>query len=244
VITDRARLLSVPAGRIPEVAGRSRGAAATEMFALGRGERVVGLFADLTSPVLLVTREGVAKRIAPDLVRSTRHGNPVLNLKNSDRVVAAFTTSEGTEFAMVASDGQALRTLATNVPIQGAGAAGVAGMKLQRGASVVAAGPVEFGTTVAMITDEGHLKVTDAAEIPSKGRATGGVRVVRLSGFETAVVAAWLVRGTTAAALVSDGDPRQPDPTPEAIDLQPTRRDGVAHATPRRITALGQPRGR
>jgi DNA gyrase subunit A len=242
VITDRARLLSVPAGRIPEVAGRSRGVAATEMFALARGERIVGLLAEPTSPVLLVTREGVAKRIAPEVVRSTRNGNPVLNLKNSDRVVAAFTTSEGSEVAMVASDGQALRTLAANVPVQGVGAAGVAGMKLQRGASVVAAGPVEFGTTVVMVTDEGQLKVTDVAEIPSKGRATGGVRIVRLSGFETAVVAAWLVRGTTAATLVSDGDPRQPDPTPETLDLQPTRRDGVAHATPRRIVALGRPR--
>jgi DNA gyrase subunit A len=117
-------------------------------------------------------------------------------------------------------------------------------MKLQRGASVVAAGPVEFGTTVAMVTDEGQFKVTDAAEIPTKGRATGGVRVVRLSGFETAVVAAWLMRGTTAAALVTDGDPRQPDPTPETVELQTTRRDGVAHATPRRIVALGTPRGR
>jgi DNA gyrase subunit A len=244
VVTDRGRLLSMAASRVPEVAGRSRGAAATEMFALARGERIVGLFADLTSPVLLVTREGVVKRVGPDIVRSTRNGNPVVKLKSSDRVVAAFTAPEGSELAMVASDGQALRTAAANVPVQGAGAAGVAGMKLQRGASVVAAGPVEFGTTVAMVTDEGHLKVTDAAEIPTKGRATGGVRIVRLSGFETAVVAAWLLRGTAATAVVSDGDPRQPDPTPETVELVATRRDGVAHATPRRIVALGHPRGR
>jgi len=240
-ITDRGRLLSVRVRDIPEMVRGSRGASVTEMFSLTRGERVVGLTGLPAGPVGLITRHGVAKRLGPDTISSIRNGNPVISLKDGDRVVGAFTAPDGGEIVMLASDGQVLRTPADAVSVQGAGAGGVAGMKLKSGTTIVSAGSVEFGTVVVAVTDEGTTKITDTAEIPSKGRATGGVRVLRFKGFETTVVYGWIGKNRQLAAIVVDrDDPRRNDPTPVAISLEPTRRDGPAADIGLRIAAVGE----
>ncbi len=239
--TDRGRLLSVRVREIPEMARGSRGASVTEMFSLSRGEKVVGLTGTPTEPVMLVTRGGVAKRVSPETVTGTRIGNPVIGLRKEDRLVAAFEASDDTEIGIIASDGQMLRTRAANVSTQGAGAGGVAGMKLKPGARVVASGPFEFGTQVVAVTDEGTAKVTEGTEIPAKGRATGGVRLLRFKGFETAVAYAWMGKDQALAAIVADAsDPSRIDPTPRPLSLTPTRRDGTAVDLGFRILALGE----
>ena len=239
--TDRGRLLSVRVRDIPEMARGSRGASVTEMFSLSRGERVVGLTGTPQETVVLITRGGVAKRVSPDTVTGTRIGNPVIGLRKDDRLVAAFEASDDTEVGIIASDAQMLRTRASNISTQGAGAGGVAGMKLKPGAHVVAAGPFEFGTQIVAVTDEGTTKVTEGSEIPTKGRATGGVRLLRFKGFETAVVYAWMGKDQALAAIVADtADPSRADPTPRPITLAPTRRDGGAVDLGFRILALGE----
>ncbi len=240
-ITDRGRLLSVRVSDIPEMARGSRGASVTEMFSLARGERVVGLWATPTVPFAIITRDGVVKRIAPETTISTRIGNPVITLKDNDRVIAAFAAPDESEVSMVASDGQVLRTSSAGISVQGATAAGVAGMKLKSGVSVVAAGLVEFGTVVVVVTDEGTTKVTDLAEIPAKGRATGGVRVVKFRGFETAVVFGWVGKNRQLAAIVaSEDDPKRANPVPVGFQLEPTRRDGSATDVGARPVAIGE----
>ncbi len=244
-ITDRGRLLSVRARDVPEMVRGSRGAAVTEMFSLARGERLVGLLSSTTGSAVLMTRAGVAKRIEGDALRSSRSGAVVINLKNDDRLVAAFGASDDAEIAVVASDGQVLRTAAATISVQGPGAAGVAGMKLKPGASVIAAGLVEFGGVVVVVTDEGATKVTDLAEVPAKGRATGGVRVVRFRGFETTLAYGWVGRNQQVGAIVSsDAEGRHSDPTPVAVTLDPTRRDGAAVDLGYRILHLGEYRFR
>lgn len=244
-VTDRGRVLSVRARDVPEMARGSRGASVTEMFALGRGEKVVGMIPTGDEPIAVVTRDGVAKRIDASGLQSTRSGNPIINLKESDRVVAAFVAPDDAEFAMVASDGQVLRTAAGGVSVQGPGAGGVAGMKLKAGVTIAAAGPVEFGSVVVVVTDEGTAKITDLAEIPAKGRATGGVRVVKLKGFETTLTYGWIGKNSQLGAIVADdADPKRPDPAPVELNLEPTRRDGPAVDLGHRIMALGEYRFR
>ena len=62
----------------------------TEMFSLARGEKVAGLFAESGDPVVLVTRNGVAKRLDADSLRSLRSGSSAINLKGDDRLASAF----------------------------------------------------------------------------------------------------------------------------------------------------------
>ena len=240
-VTDKGRLLSVRASEIPEMVRGSRGASCTEMFSLSRGEGVVGLFIIGNSELVLVTRQGVVKRLsAADLLR-TRNGNSIIKLRQNDTVVSAFVAEESSELAVVASDGQVLRTSVAGVPIQGPGASGVSGMKLKTGCFVLSAEKVEFSTIVVVVTDEGTCKVTDISEVPAKGRATGGVRVVKFKNFETVISYAWLGRNQELAGIMTDSlDPKKSDSTPVPINFTSTRRDGPAIDLGFRLQHLGE----
>ena len=240
-ITDQGRLLTVRSREVPEIIRGSRGASVTEMFSLSRGERVVGLFGEGQDSVLIATRNGIAKRLELESVGRLRSGSAVINLKGDDRVVAGFIVSDDSEIVMVASDGQALRTPAASISIQGPGAAGVAGMKLKAGSALVSAGLVEFGAVVVLVSDDGAVKVTDVAEVPTKGRATGGVRTVKWKNFETTASFAWVGRNQQMAAVVlEDGDSRKVDPNPFLLNIETSRRDGTTTDLASRVLVVGE----
>lgn len=247
-VSTAGRLLSIEAVEVPEVAGRSRGAAATELFDLSRGERLVGLYgsADATADHLLVvvTQQGVIKRLAPEEVTATKAGSDAISLRDGDRVVAAFAAGAGHEVAMVSSDGQLLRTDLDQVRPQGRSAGGMAGMRLRGDATVVAAGPIIDADVVVTWTDQGSISVTPAEEFPAKGRATGGVRAMRLRKGETSVAGAWVGPPEEAAVSVGEGEGlfAKAAPAPIGLPVAPSRRDTTGEAQPAPVLLVGRRR--
>jgi len=244
-VTDRGRALTIPVHDVPEVAGRSRGAATSELFGVAAGEKVVGLLGadEAGDPVLLVTARGVAKRISAAELVATRDGQPLIALEGKDRVVAAFPVGEEVEVAVVASDAQVLRTAVAAVAVQGRAAKGVAGMKLRGDAQVIAAGPVDPQGTVITVTDGGGVKVTAVEEIPTQGRAAGGVRLTRLRPEDGSVRYALVAPATELSAVVGQAEaPDRPDPTPVPMSIEPTRRDGSSVRPSRPVLAVGKAR--
>ncbi len=257
-LTDRGRALHAAVASIAEVTGRSRGIATSEAFTTEKGENVLVLVAapdtrpategtldlappgDAPAPILLVTANGVMKRVGVDEIVATANGKTVINLKAGDSVVAAFSAADGTDVIAVASNAQAMRCDAAAVSVQGRGAAGVAGMKLAEGAVVVGAGAVLGDDTVIVThTDRQTAKVTDAAEIPTKGRGTGGVRLTKFRD-ERRLDLAYVGPETGINVVVGQVDnPSKPDPAPEPLTLPHTARDLVSKAVPRRILTVG-----
>ena len=160
-------------------------------------------------PLLLVTAQGVMKRLTVDELTGTPVGKPAIKLRPADTVVAAFPAPDGTEVVAVASNAQALRTEAALVPVQGRGAGGVAGMKLGDGATVVGAGPVGEDSIVLTVSDAQTAKVTDAAELPTKGRATAGLRITK---FRTEKRLEWAYVGPEDGVLLVVGTAGGPHP--------------------------------
>jgi DNA gyrase subunit A len=230
-LTDRGRALTVTAMDVPEVAGRNRGAAASEVVDLQHGESVVAVVVPGEHPLLLVTRTGMAKRLSPDELAGTRSGQPVVKLKDDDLLVAAFAAPDGAEVVLVADDAQVLRTSVDTISLQGRGAGGVAGMKLRSGAAIVAAGPAPEGAMVLSVTDTGTAKLTDAAEVPAKGRGTGGES--RLAWAHVGPI------DQLVAVVGQEDNPTRPDASPTAINLAVTRRDTLSTATEDRLLAVG-----
>lgn len=261
-LTDRGRALHSAVASIPEVTGRSRGVATSEAFTTDKGETVLALVAapqaatsvegelellptaaEQRPPVLLITANGVVKRISVEEIIATANGKTVINLKAGDSVVAAFAAPDGTDLIAVASNAQAMRCEVATVSVQGRGAAGVAGMKLADGATVVGAGAVTGGDIVVVThTDQQTAKVTDAAEIPTKGRGTGGVRLTKFRD-ERRLDLAYVGPEAGVNVVVGLADnPSKPDPAPEPLTLPHTARDLVSKAVPRRILTIGRGR--
>ncbi len=230
---------------IGEVGGRSRGTDTRKAFGTNKGEEVLTIVAPKSEGaenLVLITENGVAKQLTPDEVAGTRPGQKLIGLKPQDSLVAAFTAPAGVDIAIIASDGQVLRTAVDNVSAQGRNAAGVAGMKLRDGAKVIAAGAILSDEPILTVTDKSTAKLTPSSEFDTKGRGGTGVRITRFTN-EKALVYAHV--GSTEAMLAvvgSEADPSKPAPDPVPIDLELSNRDLVSSSTDLPILAVGQSR--
>jgi DNA gyrase subunit A len=233
------RVHRATAADVPEVGGRSRGREAAEVVGAERGDAVVGLFTARGGPLLVVTAQGVLKRVDRTAVAELKAGRPLIGLAERDRVVAVLEAGDGDEVVLVASDAQCLRLPAASVSVQGPAAKGVAGMALRGNARIVGAGLAVDGAVVVSVTDVGTAKATSAEEIPVKGRGTGGVRLTRFKG-ESRLDYAWVgVPDRTVCVVGTTEAPTRPDNTPVPLRLRPTRRDGASSPTDRRILRVG-----
>lgn len=230
---------------VGEVGGRSRGTDCRKAFGTNKGEEVLTIIAPKSEGaenLVIVTENGVAKQVTPDEVAGTRPGQKLIGLKPQDTVVAAFTAPAGADIAIVASDGQVLRTAVDGISTQGRNAAGVAGMKLKDGAKVIAAGAILTDEPILTVTDKGTAKLTPSSEFDAKGRGGTGVRITRFTN-EKALVYAHIGHTQNMLLVVgTEDDPSKPSPDPIPIDLEPSNRDLVSSATEVTILAAGQSR--
>jgi DNA gyrase subunit A len=193
---------------------------------------------------LVVTRNGIVKRIASD-IPGARANFDLIALENGDEVVSAQWLSEQTaetsEICLVSSQGQLLRFPASGVRPQGRSAAGVAGMKLSSGDHIIFGGAVHpenahvvtvAGSSAALPGVQSEsVKVTALAIYPMKGRNTQGVKCHKFRKGEDALTYAWVGPGLPRAASAA-GAPIDL-PAPDA------RRDGTGTATTITINACG-----
>ena len=228
-----------------EVGGRSRGTETRKAFGTNKGEEVLTIVAptaETSEKLVVVTTNGVVKRLAPEELAGTRPGASVINLKPQDAVAAAFTAPDGVDVVLVASDGQVLRTSVDGISVQGRNAGGVAGMKLRDGAKIVGAGAIIGDANVLTVTDKGTAKITPASEFESKGRGGAGVRVTRFTD-EKALTYAYVGSTDGLLSIVgSEDDPTKPAPDPIPVDLEVTKRDLVSTKTELPILAVGPAR--
>jgi len=239
-ITSEGRAFVIRGAEVGEASGRARGSAASQLLGLNRGETVLGLAGAGEENLVLVTANGVVKQLTSREALGAKAGKPVIGLKDSDRVVAAFRAPAGVDVMIVASDGQALRMPIDSISVQGRGAGGVAGMKLKGEAHVIGAGPLIGDGVAVVITSESGAKSTPYTEFEMKGRGGQGVRIARLAAGER-LLAAWFgdpIEGELLAQMADDHDPRKVHPNPVPFSIEASNRDLVPTRTERQVLLL------
>ena len=236
-----------PSDVAPSLAG---GHPVTEFVtALTPGEKVLALvnLQAADAGVVLGTASGIVKRVLPEYP-ANRDEFELITLKDDDQVVgAAQLSGDDAELVFITTDAQLLRFPAAAVRPQGRPAGGMAGIRLDAGASVVwfgALGPsaasAADGAVVVTVagrsgalpgTGAASVKVTPFAEYPPKGRATGGVRCQRFLKGEGGLIAAWAGPGPALGATDS-GVPV------DLANLQ-GRRDGSGIPLTRQLAHIG-----
>lgn len=234
VITSDAQVLSMDVVDLPTLPDTADSpslkatVALREFLHLPTDVHVVGV-GGFGSTLALVTALGKVKRL--ELEPGTKQA---IALEGKDRLIAAFAVTDQDDIVFISSAGQLLRTAAGGVPVQGAGARGVAGMKLKDDATVVYAGQGADTSLVATVAGSGQaatsLKVSPLDAFPRTGRDSQGVRCQRLLAAETALVTAWV--GARPLACSPSGKPL---PLPE-VD---TRRDASGSPTPASKLLIG-----
>ena len=255
-VTSAGRAVPVATEAVPEVVGRGRGGAAGDVFDLAAGETVRGVVAvpggagsvgsgeaREAADVVMVTRDGVAKRLADDELvggERARAARVVFPVPDGDEVVAAFACPPGADVMMIAGDGALLRISSENLMRRRSGAAGAAGMRLRPGARVIGAGAVFGDAYVVVATNSGAAKATPAEDFSPAGRGGMGVRVCKLRDGESLRDA--YVGPLVDVYVLTGTRPSAPDSEPVQFPLPPTRRGLATRAGPKPILAVGQRR--
>lgn len=222
-ITNRGRLVRFTAMDLPSVPSSSvqlgAGAKINEYLAIDSKEKVLALVSlDSEQPIALGTRQGTVKRVAPGAWPS-KPDFEVIALKDGDELIGAAHSSDGDELTFITSNAQLLHFAASSVRPQGLTAGGMAGIRVDAGASVIffdavdpGAGPVAVtvsGSSATIAgTDPGRAKVSEFDQFPAKGRGTGGVRAHSLLKGEDVLTLGW-VGAAPATAVAPDGIVRQ-----------------------------------
>ncbi|MGI6878272.1 DNA gyrase/topoisomerase IV subunit A [Microbacterium sp. gxy059] len=207
-----------------------------------RKERVVGLIElSADAPVALGTSGGIVKRIVPSALPA-RPEAEVISLKPKDEVIGAAVADDDAELVFVTSDARLLRFGASTVRPQGAGAGGMAGVKLSAGASAVFFGALTGdGNIVVTVSgasdalpgaDPGRAKISDFGEFPAKGRATGGVRAHAFLKGEDHLQLAY-AGPDPAYALNAQGSVRK-------LPMTLSKRDGSGQVLDAEIASIGR----
>lgn len=172
---------------------------------LQEGENVVGILPlDETETVGMITESGVIKRLRPEYP-TTQNRFPVINLEGADQLVYAANAPDDSQFVLISTDAQLLRTPARAVRPQGRNAGGVAGMSLKPGTKVLCGSIVPnievascLVATVAIVMDaipganQSSVKLTPLDRYPVKGRGGMGVRTQRFLKGEYALGKAFI----------------------------------------------------
>jgi len=245
-ITSEGRALSALAHDVGDVASRTRGVAASQLFGTNKNEAVLVITSGpFEGHMALITQRGVAKRITSEELESTKPGSTIMRLKDGDQLAAAFPAKDGIDIAMVADNASVLRTAIDGISVQGRGAAGVAGMKLKDGTKIIAAGPVDpevWDGAVVSVTGNAEAKATPYDELAAKGRGGGGVRLTKLRDGET-LTSAFVGSTEDLFVLMStDEDATKLDPTPVPFAIEPTKRDLTSSSTDRQILSIARVR--
>ena len=250
-VTSQGRVLPIdvvdvpaqpPVAGIPSLAA---GAPISAFVDVNPGEHVVTLVpADGSATIAVGTAAGVVKRV---VVPATR-GRPtsIIALAEGDFVVGATylpeAASEVSNLVFVTAAGNLLHFPASAVRVQGAAAAGMAGVKLVDGDRAVAFAAIVDPAKTDVVTvagdsralpgtELGSAKVTPLSLLPAKGRATQGVRCHKLRAGEDGIVLAWIGHAPARAATAS-GKP---------LDLPATtdKRDGTGSPPSAPIAGVG-----
>ena len=243
-LSSSGRAFTMAVYELPEATNRTRGTPLGALLGLPKGERVLTLLTESEERLMLVTAAGITKRMTLSETLATESGATLIPLNADDYLVAAFRAPLEADIAIVASDGQVLRTSVEQFSDKGRGVAGVAGMRLLEDAKVVGADALLGDGVLLTVTSGAAVKATQYSELRSKGRGGQGVRHVKLASGES-VSATWFgpATMTDVYALMADyEDPRKQDPNPLPLSVEPTARGLVARRGDRQVLVVADSR--
>ncbi|HET6846694.1 MAG TPA: DNA gyrase subunit A [Anaerolineales bacterium] len=181
--SDRGKVYSEKVYQIPDADRAARGIPLVNVLALGAEERVTAAIAvsDFTQHgfCLLATGRGRVKRVNMQEFADVRpSGLIAMSLDEGDTLGWARPTSGKDELIIVTERGQALRFSEKLVRSMGRQAAGVRGIRLQKGDAVTSVDIVDKKASLLVVTTGGYGKQTPLKEYTAKGRGTGGVATI------------------------------------------------------------------
>ena len=202
--TNRGRVFALRAYEIPEGNRTSRGKAVVNLLALTGEEKVTSAIAIRSFEekkgqetfLAMATRNGTVKKTPlVDFENIRRSGIIAITLDEGDVLVEVQHTSGNDELLVATKDGMAIRFPEADIRSMGRGAAGVRGIRVDKGDQVVGMEvfPPNSKKTLLTVCEHGHGKRTELNEYRGQHRGGGGIITIKASDRNGSVIGVKLV---------------------------------------------------
>ncbi|MBQ8907421.1 MAG: DNA gyrase subunit A [Clostridia bacterium] len=210
VFTDKGKVYTMKAYRIPEASRTAKGSNVVNLLAIEPGEKVTAFIAvkefDETSYLTMVTKRGIIKRTLLSEYEYQRKGGKIaLSLDEGDSLLFVRLTAGEGELLLATRNGNAVRFAEANVRAMGRTARGVIGIRLEEDDEVVGVAVVDEEKTLLTITEKGlgkRTRFTDFREM--KHRGGSGVVCHKLTERSGKLCSVAVVDGEDDIMMITD----------------------------------------
>jgi DNA gyrase subunit A len=205
---------------LPEGKRATRGKSIMNFLQLGDGEKITSILPmpkemkankgeDKVS-LMMITKGGTVKKSAADSFKDVRRNGLIsIKLDGDDELLATMFVKDDDTVILTTQDGQSIRFSHTDVREMGRTAAGVIGMKLDKGDVIVAADKIPSGIRGAellILSANGYGKKTKISEYKVQKRGGSGIKTVKVTDKTGKLMVAKVVTGEQEDLLAVSKD--------------------------------------
>ena len=210
--TDKGKAYQIKMYDMPEGKRATRGKSIMNFLQLTDGEKVTSILPmpkDIKEvkgiSLMMITKNGTVKKSAADSFKEVRRSGLIsIRLEAGDELLAALFVQGEDNVILTTYNGQSIRFNHTDVREMGRTAAGVIGMKLDKGDAIVAADKIPEGTKGAellVVTANGYGKKTKLSEYKTQHRGGSGIKTVKVTDKTGKLIVARVVTGDNEELL-------------------------------------------
>jgi DNA gyrase subunit A len=215
--TDKGKAYQMKMYDLPEGKRATRGKSIMNFLQLTDGENVTSILPmpkDMKEmkgiSLMMITKNGTTKKSAAESFKDVRrNGLIAIKLEEGDELLATLFVQDEDSVILTTQNGQSIRFSHNDVREMGRTAAGVIGMKLDKGDVIVAADKIPGGTKGAellIMTANGYGKKTKLSEYKVQKRGGSGIKTVKVTEKTGKLMVARVVTGENEELLAVSKD--------------------------------------
>jgi DNA gyrase subunit A len=135
--------------------------------------------------LMMITKDGTVKKSSAESFKDVRRSGLIaIRLEDKDELLAALFVQGKDDVILTTQNGQSIRFSHNDVREMGRTAAGVIGMKLDKGDYIVAADKIAEGIKsgeLLVVTANGYGKRTKLSEYKTQHRGGSGIKTVKIT---------------------------------------------------------------
>lgn len=210
--TDKGKVYQIKMYDIPEGRRATRGKSIMNYLSISSDEKVTSILPmpkdikNLKASLVMITKDGTIKKSSAESFKDVRRSGLIaIKLAEKDVLLSALFVETGDDIILTSSDGQSIRFKENDVREMGRTAAGVRGMKLDKGDNIAAADVIkkEIGNKAKLLvaTEKGYGKMTKLSEYKTQGRGGSGMKTVSVTEKTGKLIMAKVIYDESAEIL-------------------------------------------
>ncbi|MES2214249.1 MAG: DNA gyrase subunit A [Patescibacteria group bacterium] len=201
--TDKGKAYKIKMYDIPEGRRATKGKSIMNFISLSDDEKITSILPmskeskEIVGSLLMVTEDGTAKKVDAKSFHDVRSSGIIaIKLAPGDRLVSVSLVCDGDDAVIVTKEGQSIRFKESDIREMGRGAAGVRGIKLDKGDKVIGAHEIQKrwkDAHLLVISANGYGKRTELSEYKVQGRGGSGILTSKVTDKTGKVMASQIV---------------------------------------------------